>query len=388
MTPKPSLLLFIHSLGPGGAERITALLAKELQKSFEVHIALLAPVICYEIPEDISIHILSTAKEGIFNKLWTMGVALKNLITLIREHKIDVVLATLNRPVFIALFAKLLGTKFRLVLSEHTMQSRWRAEEKLFSTLKRLAIATLFPKADAIITVSKGIRNDLINRFSLDKAKITTIYNPLDIDTIIHQSKGNLFLPPLPVQAKRMITAGTLKPLKHQSLLIDAFAPISEECPLIILGEGELRKTLQAQINQLGLKDRVFMPGFASNPYPYFIKSDIFILSSNFEGLPTVILEALACGCAVISTDCPSGPREILAPTSSVSKQLSNEIELAEYGILTPVGDIEKMTEAITRLLDNPDLLDSYRKKSIHRAKEFDKSIQLPHYERILKGIQ
>lgn len=386
---KPKIVIFIYSLGPGGAERVTALLAKELLQSFEIHIALLDPTICYPIPDTIPVHILTAESrgEGIFHKLWAMVVALKNFTNLVRRLNVRIVLATLNRPIWIATFAKLLGVKFRLIISEHTMQSHWRAKEPVFSAFKRLLITALYPKSDAIITVSEGIRHDLINTFGLAKTSITTIYNPFDLDAIARQSQ-NPVLPILSPGSKRIITAGTLKPLKHHALLINALALISGRHPLIVLGEGELRTALQSQIDRLHLCDRVLMGGFIANPYPYFAQSDIFVLTSDFEGLPSVIIEAMACGCAVISTDCPSGPREILSPGSPISKQLSHEIELAEYGILVPVGNTKKLAEAIQLLIDNPTLLENYRNKALIRAKNFDKSILIPAYIRTLKGLQ
>jgi glycosyltransferase involved in cell wall biosynthesis len=109
---------------------------------------------------------------------------------------------------------------------------------------------------------------------------------------------------------------------------------------LMILGEGDLRPELERLVGSLGLQARVFMPGFVPNPYAYMAKADLFVLSSRFEGLPTVLIEALACGCRVASCDCPSGPREILKD--------------GELGALVPVGDVEAMSRAIEASLSLP----------------------------------
>ena len=137
----------------------------------------------------------------------------------------------------------------------------------------------------------------------------------------------------------------------------------------------------------LGVEDRVTVLGFTSNPFKYVSKSDVFVLSSNNEGLPNVIIEALAAGCPVVSTDCISGPREILAPGTSLEHQLENKIEYAPYGILVPIKNEAKMTQALTEILEQENLREEYRSKTLSRAMDFKAEISLASYAELIENI-
>jgi glycosyltransferase involved in cell wall biosynthesis len=133
-----------------------------------------------------------------------------------------------------------------------------------------------------------------------------------------------------------ILSVGSLTPQKNYHLLIKAFSKISKKlnAKLVILGEGKLRPSLQSLILELGLKDKVLLAGFADNPYPWYLTADVYVLSSDWEGLPTVLIEALESGLPIVSTDCESGPKEIL--------------ENGRYGKLVPMNDINAMSDAIT----------------------------------------
>ena len=134
----------------------------------------------------------------------------------------------------------------------------------------------------------------------------------------------------------------------------------------------------------MNLEKRVIFLGFDNNPYKYLSKCSIFVLTSNSEGFPNVLVEAMICGCSVISTDCLSGPREILAPTSNISFQLKDNIELAEYGILTPIKSIEKLKEAINLMINDENLRKNYQEKAEIRVNDFKIEKIIKQYERIL----
>ena len=196
--------------------------------------------------------------------------------------------------------------------------------------------------ADAVVAVSEGVADDLVRRAGMPRRRVEVIYNP-----VITPQLGLLAAEPPTHPWFRenrpiVLAIGRLTAQKNFPLLIDAFALIGRDSDarLVILGEGPDRAMLEAKIRQHGLETRVAMPGFVDNPYSYLARARLLALSSDFEGLPTVLIEGLALGTAVVATDCPSGPREILRDGA--------------LGELVPVGDVRALAAAIARTLANP----------------------------------
>ena len=199
----------------------------------------------------------------------------------------------------------------------------------------------LYPFADAIIAVSQGVADELSALNPRLQSKIHVLPTPvissrlLARDEIPHPWFCSHDIPVV-------LGVGRLQRQKDFSALIDAFALVREKvrCRLVILGEGPLRTELEAKVEGLRLTRVVDLPGFVENPFPYFRRARVFVLSSRYEGMPNVLLQAMACGTPVVATDCPSGPRECL--------------ENGRYGALVPVGDIEALAGAISRALHAP----------------------------------
>jgi glycosyltransferase involved in cell wall biosynthesis len=196
--------------------------------------------------------------------------------------------------------------------------------------------------ADGIVAVSKGVADDLVQVTGLPPERIQVIYNPIVTPELMAKAQDTLDHPWFgPGQPPVILAVGRLDPQKDFHTLIRAFAQVRQIrlSRLLILGEGEERQALEALVCQLGLQDDVCLPGFVANPYPYMTRAGVFVLSSRWEGLPGVLIEALYCGVPLVSTDCPSGPREILAN--------------GQYGKLVPVGDVVAMTQAIVAMLNS-----------------------------------
>jgi len=168
--------------------------------------------------------------------------------------------------------------------------------------------------------------------------------------------------------------------------LIDALVNLPESVEVLFIGDGEERNNLANYVQTLGLQDRVHFVGAVRNPFKYLKHCHIFVHTSETEGFPNVILEALACGVPVISSDCLSGPREILAPDTDITKQLKKGegFELAKYGILFPVGDVKSLTEAIQLLLRDKNLYEKYRKVGRKRAEDFSVEKIVQQYKEVL----
>ena len=214
--------------------------------------------------------------------------------------------------------------------------------EKKRRTKHRL-VARYYPRNDAFVTVSRGIADDLIQHFSIPRDKVHVVSNPA-VTEELHQLAAErpahpwLIAKDVPV----ILGVGRLEPQKDFATLIKAFAGLRarQACRLIILGEGEQRPHLEALIETLGIGDDVALPGYAINPYSAMANADLFVLSSQWEGSPNVVTEALAVGVPVVSTDCPGRPSETL--------------QNGRYGPLVPVGDVEKLTEAMAKTLADP----------------------------------
>jgi len=211
----------------------------------------------------------------------------------------------------------------------------------------RLA-SVLYPRADAVVAVSKGVADDLVVNMGVPQAMVRVIYNPTvgdDIERLMNEPLADAWFHD--EGAPVVLSVGRLAPQKRFDDLIRAvwFARQKRPVRLMIIGEGEERPRLQALAASLGIDDAVRLPGFIQNPYAYMARAHLYAVSSAYEGLPNTIIEALACGLPVVSTDCPSGPREILTAGGSGGDLL---------GALVPVGRPEELGEAILGELSCP----------------------------------
>ena len=228
-----------------------------------------------------------------------------------------------------------------------------------------------YPYADAVVGVSQGVVAELARIPNLAHDRIHTVYNPVvspDLDRKGLELAGHPWIdnPLCPV----VLAIGRLKKVKDFPTLLTAFARLVAQRPvrLIVLGQGRLRPSLLSMAQRIGIAEHVDFPGFVENPYAFLSKADLFVLSSRYESLSNVLIEALACGCPVVSTDCPYGPREIL--------------EGGRLGPLVPVGDSEALAVAMARVLDEPPQRAALRE----RASFFSTKQAVDQYEKLLLG--
>jgi glycosyltransferase involved in cell wall biosynthesis len=245
---------------------------------------------------------------------------------------------------YAVLARRIAGVPFRLMLTEHCFPSVDVAEPgPLSSRYWFFRIARFFyPHADAIVAVSQGTADDLAHVIGIDPASVRCIYNPIVSDTLHRQSQ-------LPIEHRWfdqsavpvVIAVGRLEPQKDFATLIKAFARVLETqpCRLLILGDGSEREMLERLVATLDLTDHVELPGFAPNPHAYVARAALLVLSSRFESLANVVIEAMAVGTPVVATDCPSGPAEALGG--------------GRFGTLVRVGDVEQLAQAMQAVLQN-----------------------------------
>lgn len=271
------------------------------------------------------------------------------LVRYLRETEPAVMISALDLTNLMALIAKrFAGSPKKLFVRLDTTQSVLK-RSFLKKKLEKILIQATYPWAERIISISHGVTKDFVGYTGISPERITTIYNPVITDEIYCKARQPIDHPWFaPTAPPVILGVGRLVHPKNFSLLLRAFAKVrkSQQAHLVILGEGEERPELEAIAERLKIAEDISLPGIQKNPYAYMARARLLVLSSRYEGLPAVLVEALACGCPVVSVDCPNGPREIL----------SN----GKYGYLVPVGDEDALAEAIVTALIHPKPVPDY----------------------------
>ncbi len=296
--------------------------------------------------------------------------AIRVLSRVIRDHKPDAVLAGLWPLTFLAAASHMLSGRIgRLVLSEHNQLSvQYRDWGLRHRIILRATLAFACRVSSANGAVSLGVVRDLARLTMLNEARFQVLFNPLRVlpaPTSAEQDAAEAsWRKP---RGCRVVTVGTLKAQKNHKLLIDAIAEV-EGCKaeVIIVGDGPMRAELEQYIDAQGLGDTCQLVGKHENPSAFFQSADLFVLSSNYEGLPNVLLEAMSFGLPIVSTDCPSGPDEIL--------------QGGAFGTLVPVGDTQALSGAITQALQADHDHDALRQ----RAQGFSPLLAAKRYLKLL----
>lgn len=345
------IALFIASLGGGGAERVLVDLAEEFAARGHT-----VDLVVGDLKGAVYLKPALSAVRIVDLKVSRMTRSVPALVRYLREYQPDVMLATRAHSCCVAVVARVCaGTKTALVLREANtlsvyFQNRpWR--ERLFFGL---AVRICYPWANAVIGVSQGVVNDLKKYILSGYKKLYVVYSPLITGDMFDQAAVSLDHPWFKEGSPVILAVGRLSAQKRFDVLIRAFAVLRQEInvKLLILGEGELREYLQGLIKTLDLEKDIQLFGFDPNPFKFMKHARFLVMSSDWEGLPGVLVQALACGCPVVSTDCASGPREILKD--------------GRWGTLIPVGNVMALTQAMREALSkervevDPAELDEY----------------------------
>jgi glycosyltransferase involved in cell wall biosynthesis len=359
---------FLPSLEGGGAEKATVRLIKGfVERGFKVDLLLSKAAGPYikMIPEKCRI-IGFNSNRVIFS--------LGKLINYLKVNKPFALISVLSHANVISSFAKMFyNGDTKIILTQRINLTSSKVNLKsLRSKLLPFFMFLTYWKADKIVAVSKGVAEDLEKRIHYLRNRVEYIYNPIIVPEILQQGKqviahswfNNKEVPII-------LSAGRLTPQKDYPVLLKAFSIVRKEieCHLVILGEGEERNNLNDLAKDLEIYEDVWMPGFVDNPYKYMTKANLFVSSSKSEGFPNALIEAMACGTAVVSTDCPSGPVEIL--------------DNGKYGKLVPVGDFRGMANAIIETLKYP----LGKEVLISRANQFNLDKAVSRYLEVI-GIE
>lgn len=267
--------------------------------------------------------------------------------------------------------SKLSAWKPVTIISEHTsLLQTVKNSKRVASKILPAAARWFYPNADVLVSVSNSLNNELLKNIKVKCANTKVLYNPVinsdlnkkSLDDVQHKWLKNN-------DNKVFLGVGQITEQKDFFLLINAFSLLKENnsFKLIILGDGPDTQKLSVHIKDLDLTDQVDLVGRVNNPYAYMRQADVFVLSSKWEGLPTVLIEALACGVPVVSTDCPHGPREIL--------------ENGKWGDLVPVGDSDALAKAMLKAVNKP------KGTSYERAKEFTHEASIKQYVELIESL-
>ena len=332
--------IYMHSLYNGGVERVMFnLIQGFLDRGIAVDLVL--DFLFYSPFEKL----LPAGTRLVKLDVTSTAQRLPKFASYLRRERPDAVLSATHFSNEIACVAKTITrSDTRLVLTEHTNLSADIGDSAGRVRPRILALTTrwIYPLANSIVAVSDGVAEDMCRVSGLQRSRVQTIYNPIDFKNLAAMAKEPLEEPWFAAGEPPVILAiGRLEVQKNFPNLFRALVEIRKKTParLIILGEGSERDHLTSLIAELGLKDDVSLRGFVGNPAAYMAHSAVFAMSSSWEGMPVALIEALALGIAVVSTDCPSGPAEVL--------------DRGKYGDLVPMNDSPALAEAILKVLSS-----------------------------------
>lgn len=352
------VLITVATLSFGGAERTAANVSRLLAGKHDVTILAFHGNVTY--PHAGRVIDLKMPYAPDVTMIWKTRRLYEKVMAyrrVYRDVQPDVVLSFTEGPNIIALLNKQAGIHSKVIINTQVPLSR------LYKGTYRLIYGTLirrlYRQADCIVALSEGVRSELISQFHVPESKAFVINNPVDVAHVQMRSaepiEDTLLSDGVPI----ILSVGRLSPEKNHQLLLRAFAIVTmrQNAKLALIGQGPLEHDLRELARKLGIEDKVVFLGWQDNPFMYMSRAAVFAMSSDYEGFGNVLVEAMACGCPVVSTNCSFGPSEIL--------------ENGKYGILVPVENEQALAEGICQVLSDAKLRQSLSEKGRLRAKAF-----------------
>jgi glycosyltransferase involved in cell wall biosynthesis len=352
--------LFPGELQLGGVGRNTLNLANELLTRgvlVDLFLSKRAGVYLSQVPDEVTI-----VEGG-----GSVSRSLPHLARYLRKRSPDVLISARPHINIVAIVAKRLArVPTKVVVTERTTDTAADPRSRsLYGRFVRAGCRLLYPFADHVVAVSEAVADGIVRGIGIQRERVDVIHNPVVGSRLEELARAPLNDSWVESSSSPIILGvGRLTRQKDFHTLVRAFAEVSadREVRLVILGEGEERVSLEALARELNVASDVHLPGYVDNPYAYLARAGVFVLSSRWEGLPTVLIEAMALGTPVISTDCPGGSREILAD--------------GDFGALLPVGDVTAMAHAIRSALERPGLPE----RLMERARDFSATRSADRY--------
>ncbi|VVT00079.1 N-acetylgalactosamine-N, N'-diacetylbacillosaminyl-diphospho-undecaprenol 4-alpha-N-acetylgalactosaminyltransferase [Sphingomonas sp. EC-HK361] len=356
MVARATILFVINSLAGGGAERVLATIlgaSAPWRDRYDMHLALLDDEPrAYALPDWIAVTQLDSRHR--------LGASILQLRRLVGRLNPDTALSFLTRA-NVATAVAMAGRGRPWLLSERVNTSA-HLGSGAGAMAARAMVRLAYPRASHVIAVSDGVADDLVENFGVARARVSAFANPVDHDAIAAQAAAR---PLLAIDGDYIVAAGRLVPNKNFALLIDAFAASGLTHDLVIMGEGLERAALEARVAARRLVGRVHLPGFVENPFAVLARARLFAMSSNAEGFPNGLVEAMACELPVVATNCASGPSEILA---DLPRGVVSEARPVAAGALVPPNDVTAFAAALREVASEPrrtQAADAARRRSL-----------------------
>ena len=383
----PKVAFLINSMTSGGAERVMSIIVNELcrQGNEEIELICLEKNNFYPVDDRVKITYLSESdgSGGNLKKLLGIPFLAWKLNRYVRRNNIALVQSHIYRANFVNAVAKYFGGRHRVQMVNAGQVSMYRTKG-FMGRVNLFLIRRLYPLADTVVCKSRGMEVDLRTHFRTPPQTVV-INNPYDISRIEELAGEEVHEFVFDASKKYLVYIGRFASFKRPDHVIRALPLLERNVELLLLGDGPRREVLQQLADTLDVQERVHFAGRVANPYKYMAKADAFILSSeDGEGFPNVLAEAMACRLPAISSDCKSGPREILSPHSDVTLQLTEENETAAYGILFPIGKHDKIAEAVNTVLHDEVLRKRLISEASVRVQDFSLEHIIQRYKKVL----
>ncbi|CAA6826728.1 MAG: Unknown protein [uncultured Sulfurovum sp.] len=377
--------LFINSLTSGGAERVLSIIATELvAQQREVHLLCIEKDNVYSLPKEVKITYLSTLSkhDSSLKKLLYLPYVAYKLKKYIKKNQTTLIQSHIYRANFSNILAKIFGAKHQVQVVEVTSINNLK-EGGLSKKINYALIKLLYQHADMVIFKAQKMKEEFLKNIPNVK-NYTVINNPYDIHKISTLAQEPVEDFTFSKVKKYLVSVGRLSSEKRFITLINVLKNLDENIELLLIGEGEEAENLKRFTHENKLEQRVHFLGRKENPFKYIKQADIFVLASQGEGFPNVIIEAMICATPVISTDCISGPREILAPNIDINFQLRSNIELAKNGILYPVDDEKSLSSAIKIMLSDSPKQKEYIANGLVQSQKYALKKIIQQYKEVL----
>ena len=377
--------LFINSLTSGGAERVLSVIVTELvAQNIEVNLLCIEKDNAYVLPKEVQITYLSnlTNHDSSLKKLLYLPYLALKLKRYIKENQTTLVQSHIYRANFTNILAKLFGAKHQVQVVEVTSINNLK-DGSFSKKINFVLIKLLYKYADLVVFKAQRMKEEFLKNIPKIK-KYTVINNPYDIQNISSLAEEKVEDFEFHQDKQYIVSVGRLSSEKRFITLVKVLKELDNNIELILIGEGEEETNLKAYTHENKLEKRIHLLGKKENPFKYIKHSNLFVLASEGEGFPNVMVEAMICETPVISTDCISGPREILAPNTDINFQLQTGIELAHNGILYPVDNEENLKLAIETMLNDKAKQEKYIANAFEKSQEYALKKIIEKYKEVL----